>query len=138
MATTLTGGTLIGDGIGTITGIQSCTVGGLEVNDINFAANDDTNGVTNHIPGTATEGPITVTIVYTSTLQNTLRNAADDRDIAETFTYIDGAGAAADWKWSGLGFISAVSGVDSDPDSEDTFTMTITPVTKFTFAEDVE
>ena len=133
MATTLTGAILAGDGVGTITGVQSCTVGGLEVNDINYAANDDTNGVTNHIPGTVTEGPMTFTIVYTSTLQNTLRNAADDRDIAEAWTYTDGAGAAADWEWTGLGFISSVSGVDSDPDSEDTFTLTITPVSKWTY-----
>jgi len=137
MATTLTGATLTGSTVGTITGIQSCTVGGLEINDINFAANDDSNGVTNHIPGTVTEGPITVTIVYTSALQTTLRQFADNRTTAEVWTYADGAGAAADFDWVGTGFISSVSGVDSDPDSEDTFTMTITPTSKFVYAEAV-
>ena len=133
MASTLTSAILSGSTLGAITGIQSVTVGGLEINDINFAANNDTNGVTNHIPGTVTEGPITVTIVYTSTLQTLLRQFADNRTVAEVWTYTDGAGAASDWEWTGTGFITNVSGVDSDPDSEDTFTMTITPTSKFTY-----
>lgn len=132
MASTLTGATLVGGTVGAVTGIQSCTVGGLEINDINFAANNDTNGVTNHIPGTVTEGPMTLTIVYTSALQAAFRARPIAATPTELWTFQDGAGTPYDW--SGTGFVSSVSGVDSDPDSEDTFTVTLTPSTKWTYA----
>ena len=75
MATTLTGATLTGSVLGTITGIKSCTVGGLEVADIVYSATDDAGAVTNHIPGTVTEGPMTFTVVYVAALQLALRQA---------------------------------------------------------------
>jgi len=129
MASTLTGGILV-IGATTVTGVQSCTVGGLEINDINYAANNDSGGVTNHIPGTVTEGPMTATAVYVSAMQSAIRTIAEARTaVAVSFT--DGAGTA--YKWSGNGFVSSVSGVDSDPDSEDTYTITITPSTKWTY-----
>lgn len=131
MASTLTGASLIGTVSGTIAPIESCTIGGLEINVINFAANNDTNGVTNCIPGTVTEGPMTATVVYTSAVQAALRAKALLRT-TETWTFADSAGTPYDWV--GTGFISSVSGVDSDPDSEDTFTLTITPSTKWTYA----
>ena len=130
MANTLTGGILAGTVFGTITDVKSCTVAGIEINDINFAANDDVGAVTSHIPGTITEGPITATIVYSSTIHATLRAKALLRT-TDTWTYTDGAGTA--FKWSGVGFISSVSGVDSDPDSEDTYTVTFVPSGKWTY-----
>ena len=129
MASTLTGAILVHDGT-TIVGVESVTVGGLEINDINYATNSDSGGVTNHIPGTVTEGPITATVVYTSAMESALRTKALARSTG-TVTCTDGAGTA--YHWEGTGFISAISGVDSDPDSEDTFTITITPSTKWTY-----
>lgn len=128
MATTFTGATLIGSVSGTIGGVQSCSLGGLEINVINFAENDDTNGVTNNIPGTVTEGPMTCTVTYVKTLQTTLRAKALLRT-TETWTLTD-AGSST---WAGTGFISSVGGIDSDPDSEDTFSLVLTPSTKWTF-----
>ena len=130
MASTLTGATLV-IGATTVTGVQSMTVGGLEINDINYATNSDTNGVTNHIPGTVTEGPMTATIVYTSAMASALRTLALARG-SQTTTFADGAGTPYDW--TGSGFISSISGIDSDPDSEDTFTITVTPDTSWTYA----
>jgi len=128
MATTLTGLTLIGSVSGTISDVQSISLGGLEINVINFAQNDDTNAVTNNVPGTVTEGPMTATVTYLKTLQTALRAKALLRT-TETWTVTDGGSST----WAGAGFISTVSGIDSDPDSEDTFTLTITPSTKWTF-----
>ena len=131
MASTFTGASLIGSASGTIAPVKSCTIGGLEIVDINYATNSDSGGVTNHIPGTVTEGPMTATVVYTSTVQAACRTQALTRT-TETWTFADSAGTPFDW--TGTGFLSAVSGVDSDPDSEDTFTITITPSTKWTYA----
>ena len=129
MASTLTGAIVVIDGT-TLTEVESITVGGLELNDINYAANDDTNAVTNHIPGTVTEGPMTATVAYNFTMQSTLRTKALARATG-TMTFTDGASSA--YHWEGLGYVSSVSGVDSDPDSEDTFTVTVIPSDKWTY-----
>lgn len=130
MATTLTGATLSGPGAigGTVVGIKSCTIGGLDVNTINYATAGDTNAVTNNIPGTVTEGPMTLTVVYVKAIMNVLRANAVLRT-AGAWTYTD-AGAST---VAGTAFISSVSLLDSDPDSEDTFQLVLTPSTKWTY-----
>jgi hypothetical protein len=128
MATSLTGATLSGSTTGSITGLQSATFGGLDVNDIEFSQAGDTNGITNHIPGTITEGPGTFTITYIKGIYNTLRTRALTRG-TETWTYTKADGSTV----VGTGFIKAVSSFDSDPSSEDTVTLVITPSTSWTF-----
>lgn len=128
MAVTLTGATLSGSTTGSVTGIKSASFGGLDVNDIEFAQAGDTNGITNHIPGTITEGPGTITLVYVKAIYNTLRTRAKTR-ATETFTYTKADGSTV----VGTGFIKSVTEFDSDPDSEDTFTLVITPSTSWTF-----
>ena len=130
MASTLTGASLV-VGATTVTGIQSCTVGGLEINDINYATNSDSGGVTNHIPGTITEGPMTVTVVYTAAVSAAIRTLALARG-SQSCTFADGA--ATSYDWTGSGFVSSISGIDSDPDSEDTCTITLTPDTQWVYA----
>ena len=129
MAQTLTGTTLSGSTSGSVTGIQSCTIGGMDINVINWASAGDTNAVTNNLPGTNTEGPMTLTIVYVKAIADTLRTTALSR-ATETWTYtLPGTSSVY-----GTGYVSSVSTIDSDPDSEDTFQLVITPSSVWTYA----
>jgi hypothetical protein len=129
MPTTLTGSTLVGSSSGSITGIENCQIGGLDVTKINYMTAGDTNALSNNIPGAGREGDMVLTIVYEKALQTTLRAKAKART-TETWTYTDAGGST----WSGTGFIQNVGGIDSDPESEDTFQLTLTPSSSWTFS----
>ena len=71
---------------------------------------------------------MTCTVVWAKALQTTLRSYAVVR-ATETWTLTDASGST----WVGTGFLSRVGGLDSDPDSEDTFELVVTPSTTWTY-----
>jgi len=119
--------TLAGSVSGSITKIKECAIGGLKANVINVVAIDDTNQISENLKGAITEAPITATIIFNKTVYAALQTAitAD----AETWTLTDSGGN----KWSGSGWLSALSNVRMSPSGEQTYDIEITPVTRWEY-----
>lgn len=120
--------TLAGSTTGSITGIESITVGGLELDFDEIATVADTNRVVENLPGKVREGPLTVTIAYAKTLYNACRNAVLAQT-SQTWTLTDSGSSTH----AGTGYVQSVSGKNLDTNGHATFRLTIRPATKWTF-----
>jgi hypothetical protein len=128
MSITGYGLTLAGASTGSITGIKSISIAGLTVASDEIATVGDTNRVVENLPLGVREGPMTVTIKYVKALYATLRTAALAL-ASEVWTLTDVESSTH----VGSGFISGVGEKTLGTDGHATFTLTITPATKWVF-----
>jgi hypothetical protein len=120
--------TLVGSTTGAITGVESVAIGGITVATDEIATVADTNRVVENLPLGVREGPMTVAIAYVKTLHATLRTNL--LTIAsETWTLTDGGASTH----VGTGFITGVSDLTYSVDGHATYTLTLTPQTKWAF-----
>lgn len=120
--------TLAGSSSGSITQIESITVGGLNLGFDLIRTFGDTNRVGEHLPLGVEESPIEVTISYVKTLYNSLRNALLAQT-SETWTLTD-SGASTH---VGTGYVASVSGKKLGTDGHAFYTVTLMPATKWAF-----
>ena len=68
--------TLSGASLGSFTGIESVTIGGLEVDFSEIRQVSDTNRIPENLPLTVREQPMEIVFTYNKTIYDTLRDAA--------------------------------------------------------------
>lgn len=120
--------TLSGASLGSLTGIESVTVGGLELDFSEIRQVSDTNRIPENLPLTVREQPMEIVFTYNKTIYDTLRDAAKART-EDTFTFTDSGSSIH----AGAGFVAGVTGTGYSTDSHATFTCRLQPKTSWTF-----
>lgn len=122
------GATLEGASVGAVTELKNVSVGGLSVNVISY--NILSTRKTQNKKGAETDGPITAELVFDKAVYETLKTNAEADD-GDTWTLTDVDGNT----WVGDGFISELGEVGNNPDSENTYTLAITPDDGWTYTK---
>lgn len=120
--------TLVGASLGSFAGVNTVSVGGVEVDVAEYLAVDDTDYVPEKLPMAVREQPMEVTIKYAKTLYNTLRDAALGKTL-DTFTLTDSESSTH----VGAGWVTKCGPVNLGTTDISEFTVTITPQTKWAF-----
>jgi len=120
--------TLAGSELGSLTGVQSITVGGVEIRFDEVATVGDTNRIPENLPLGVVGQPATVRFVYDKTIYATLEGAVVART-QDTFTITD-SGSSTDL---GVGYVKSVTDKVLGTDGATTFTCTLQPKTYFAF-----
>ena len=128
MAQTGYGLTLSGASLGSLTGIESVTVGGVEVDFDVIKTVSDTNRIPENLPMAVREQPMELVFAWNKTIYNTLRNAAIART-EDTFTLTD-VGSSTD---VGAGFVAHVGGKTLNTEGHTVFNCRLQPKTSWTF-----
>ncbi len=121
-------GTLAGGTTGSITGIESISIGGLTLSHDLIRTIGDTNRVGEHLPMGVEEGNLEVVVNWNKTIYNACRNAVLGQT-SETWTLTD-AGSSTH---IGTGYLTSVGAVELGTGAHATFRLTITPATKWAF-----
>lgn len=122
------GTTLSGASVGAVTGIKECAVGGKSINVINYALLSEPDRSTHNLQGVITSGPITATVVFNKAVYDAL--VENQKTIGgDVWTLTDVEGNV----WSGQGFITDLGEISNTVDSENNFTLEITPESLWEF-----
>lgn len=128
MARTGSGTTLAGSTLGSVSGVQSVSVGGISLGMAELVELGQTNRVTENIPTVIRESPIEVTVTYAKAIYDSCRDQCIART-SDTFTLTDSESSTH----VGSGYISNVSGTNEDAEGVAVFTLTLTPASSWTF-----
>ncbi|MDX9780776.1 MAG: hypothetical protein RBT66_07040 [bacterium] len=123
------GMTLAGGTTGSLSGVESVTIGGLELDFDEIATVADTNRIVENLPTKVREQPMEVTLKWNKTVYNACRTAL----LAQTdeeWTLTD-AGSSTH---IGNGFVRSVGSVNLDTDGHQRYTVSIQPKTSWAFS----
>jgi len=120
--------TLAGATLGSLSGVKTINVGGIELDFDEIATVGDTNRITEHLPLKCRELPMEVTFKMESTVYATLRSAVKAQ-ASDTFTLTDSMSSTD----VGVGFVAFVGGKNYDTDGHSQFSARIQPKTSFVF-----
>lgn len=132
MAKTGSGTTLSGSTLGSVTGVQSISIGGLTLGIAELIELGQTNRIPEGVPTIPRESPLELTVTYAKTIYDTCRDQLIART-EDTFTLTDSESSTH----VGAGFVTGVSGPSQEAESVDTFTITLTPKFSWTFTPSV-
>lgn len=125
------GSSLVASALGTFPNVKSIKLGGLEVEMKEVACVTDTNKIPTKLPNKVRDGNIDLVMVYDEggqELYEDLRNAAKSA-AQDDFTLTDSTGSTH----AGMGYVAKVGELTIDTDNEETYTVTLTPVTTWDF-----